>query len=276
MQNSGKLSNQNETTPSLKGVKAKLEQALKHASLIDEIYKDWRRLMVESPPIDFPISQTTGALIFNVKAHLPDSRMSLILGDFIHNLRTCLNHMTGQLAMIDGHDVLERSSLEFPIFIDRSAYKKDEDRKIGKYIKNTEVLGAIEALQPYHDNNPKNHPLWLLSELDNIDKHRTLVLVAPRINRKVEPALVSRPAGNRQVLPESANRYTLGFQIEIQPNNPVFTNNSATNSMELWIDTTIVLTGTRLVCDTWPVQETIRILSTRVEKIIQEFEKRFF
>lgn len=43
-----------------------------------------------------------------------------------------------------------------------------------------EVLAFIEGIQPYERANrgddPLTHPLWVLSELDNMDKHRALAL----------------------------------------------------------------------------------------------------
>ena len=40
-----------------------------------------------------------------------------------------------------------------------------------------EVFAFIEGLQPYNRvHNPLDHPLWVLSDLDNMDKHRTLAL----------------------------------------------------------------------------------------------------
>ena len=39
------------------------------------------------------------------------------------------------------------------------------------------ALARIERLQPYHGSNPPRHPLWVIHDLDKIDKHRDLVLV---------------------------------------------------------------------------------------------------
>jgi hypothetical protein len=59
---------------------------------------------------------------------------------------------------------------EFPIFSDKSSYAKEHSRKIGGI--ESEAQKTIEGFQPYHARQLHAHPLWLLHELSNIDKHR--------------------------------------------------------------------------------------------------------
>lgn len=76
-------------------------------------------------------------------------------------------------------DVAEDS--EFPIFIDRTKFKKRRKEKIGAI--DPRAQAKIEELQPYREQqsfpsvlarrHPEAyHPLWLLHKLSNIDKHR--------------------------------------------------------------------------------------------------------
>ena len=102
-----------------------------------------------------------------------------------------------------------------------------------------------------------------------------MVVIAPRIDKKGVPMFTLGPAKDGKP-PVATGPYTMGFQVELQPNNPVFTKDSATHSITFWIDTTIVLTNTGLLCDNWPIQKLIQILSTRVQEILNKFEKRFF
>lgn len=37
-----------------------------------------------------------------------------------------------------------------------------------------DAQAAVESLQPFHHSEPHQHPLWRLSEMNNIDKHRLL------------------------------------------------------------------------------------------------------
>jgi len=275
MVDSYKLSSKDLMKPSLVGVKAKYANAMQHADRLEGIYLRWRKSMSDNPPVEFPKIQSPNILKFSVKAPPPDPQLSLILGDFVHNLRVSLDHLASQLAARDGHNIKKRSSLAFPIFTDKSEYKKNEDRKIKKFIKDISVFEAIDEIQPYHLDDPRTDPLWLLSELDNIDKHRTLVVIAPRIDKKGVPMFTLGPAKDGKP-PVATGPYTMGFQVELQPNNPVFTKDSATHSITFWIDTTIVLTNTGLLCDNWPIQKLIQILSTRVQEILNKFEKRFF
>jgi hypothetical protein len=94
-------------------------------------------------------------------------QIPLIAGDFCYCLRSGLDQLAWQLARINkvAHP---RTHTSFPIFSVKSPN--------GFQDKTRDVLpGAvevIEALQPYHRGDDfKNHPLWLLNELCNIDKH---------------------------------------------------------------------------------------------------------
>jgi hypothetical protein len=116
----------------------------------------------------------------------PSLHVGVVIGDAIHNLRSCLDHLAWQLAMLtmlDGNQ--PPRSTEFPIFKDRADYfAKDADgnprRGSGLYkVRHiSEAAQAIiEQLQPFQRPSPEGvrvHPLWLLQELSNQDKHRVM------------------------------------------------------------------------------------------------------
>ena len=91
----------------------------------------------------------------------------LIAGDFCYCLRSGLDQLSWQLARIN-KIARPRTQTSFPIFSVRPP-KGFQDR--------TKDLAAamvkvIEGLQPYQlGPDFKTHPLWLLNELCNIDKH---------------------------------------------------------------------------------------------------------
>jgi hypothetical protein len=118
---------------------------------------------------------------------IPPNPFSLLIGDAVQNFRSSLEHLA--FALTSAHtdpvpDQMARDS-QFPII-------GDEDRKgtagqgpamfesqrkciVGMH---PEAQAVIQRLQPYHRGKDfKDDPLWILSVLSNIDKHRVLHLV---------------------------------------------------------------------------------------------------
>jgi hypothetical protein len=93
-------------------------------------------------------------------------------GDIIHNLRSALDHLAGQLVWVGSGKEPSRR-VEFPIAKDAATYEGEKARKVEGMI--PEVVKAIDALKPYKGGNDA---LWRIHELDNIDKHRTLFTYA--------------------------------------------------------------------------------------------------
>jgi hypothetical protein len=93
-------------------------------------------------------------------------------GDVIHNLRSALDHLAGQLVRVSSGKEPSRG-VEFPIAKDAATYEREKARKVEGMC--PEVIKAIDALKPYKDGNDA---LWRIHELDNIDKHRTLFTYA--------------------------------------------------------------------------------------------------
>jgi len=120
----------------------------------------------------------------------PPIRLSLIVGDCLHNARSALDHLVWQL--IFKHSGKDATRCEFPIFCDRDDYllgplqpaqgKAASHRRNpgGRKITGVDprVKAIIERLQPYNrtDGPADLHPLYLLHNLDNRDKHRVLNL----------------------------------------------------------------------------------------------------
>lgn len=118
----------------------------------------------------------------------PPAEIGLIVGDCLHNLRSALDSLVYDLGRVwkGGElppDVAKKS--EFPIYIDPDEFRKFRKRKIGAISPHAQA--DIEGLQPYNEwghfrsymallgmrSHPEaHHPLWLLQELSNIDKHR--------------------------------------------------------------------------------------------------------
>ncbi|MBA4115207.1 MAG: hypothetical protein H0X71_01960 [Rubrobacter sp.] len=100
--------------------------------------------------------------------------LGLLIGDCLHNLRAALDNLVYELLVARHGDPPPDKfavSSEFPIFSDRPMILRQHQRKIGGIDPAAQTI--IEGLQPYQRGNDfGSHPLWLLHNLSNIDKHR--------------------------------------------------------------------------------------------------------
>lgn len=127
---------------------------------------------------------------FIVKASadpIPAEPFAVVLGDAIQNMRNTLDHIAYQLAAKYTNPLPEEMARDsqFPVVGDVS--KKGANGKGPEMFKSQGNLIAgvhpsakrvIETLQPFQ-RGPKfaSHPLWKLTTLSNIDKHRVVHLV---------------------------------------------------------------------------------------------------
>ena len=105
--------------------------------------------------------------------------MALILGDALHNLRAALDNLVYALAIAqtekDPPD--DETRLAFPICTKPELFDGQRFRIASL---NEKTRAAIERLQPYNRLNPGGWfmPLWFLSSLNDVDKHRLLHIAA--------------------------------------------------------------------------------------------------
>jgi hypothetical protein len=113
--------------------------------------------------------------------------MGMLLGEFLYCLRSGLDQMAWQLALPSARNDSRKAGLIcFPIFAE---VKTSDDRKNLRKTLDLfpdEVARGIDALQPYKGpGSPKEHALWQLNKLCNIDKH----CIIP-INSRAKPIFV--------------------------------------------------------------------------------------
>jgi hypothetical protein len=113
----------------------------------------------------------------------PDPMLALTLGDFVHNLRSALDHFV--VAHVPSN---RRSNASFPM-AQRNIWETDT---LGKYVlKDDEArlayssavqslpeltLALVNGFQPYQVAHVAPSPLGILSRLENADKHRDLIV----------------------------------------------------------------------------------------------------
>lgn len=105
----------------------------------------------------------------------PSREFGLLIGDCVHNLRSCLDYLAWQLALLETED--PPITTEFPIFADRDRFESRE-RGGGRHkirCLAADAQAVVERLQPYNGSkNPRADVLWKLHQLSRIDKHRFL------------------------------------------------------------------------------------------------------
>lgn len=155
-------------------------------------YNLWRAKIVEDPPLE---------------------KWSAIVGDCVHALRSALDHTAYALVQVanPGTDYTEFPIMKDKYLTDRggSFVLKDGKPTLRWPIEGPKklpgvgrkALAQIKWLQPYRrrDFDERFHPLWLIHELDIIDKHRRLNLVKPLV-RHIEYATHDCEIVDRQQL----------------------------------------------------------------------------
>lgn len=107
------------------------------------------------------------------------SMYGVIIGDFVHNLRSALDHAIWKLAKPPG------KINAFPVCRSESGdkdsfYGTSGDRGVGvRRLRNipNSAFDFVTDVQPYNRLEDRD-PLWQLNEMWNEDKHRTLLVVA--------------------------------------------------------------------------------------------------
>jgi hypothetical protein len=109
-----------------------------------------------------------------------DLYVGVVLGEFIHNVRSALDNLVWQLVKL-GTDTnpARPKRIEFPLYDTEAEFWADRDRRMpGVWHPDRTIL---ERHQPYHGGNTTmGHPLRLLDHLWNQDKHRVVLPIVMR------------------------------------------------------------------------------------------------
>ncbi|MFQ5873316.1 MAG: hypothetical protein ACE5JL_05900 [Dehalococcoidia bacterium] len=113
---------------------------------------------------------------------------SVIIGEVCHNLRSALDYLVCEVAILNTGN--PRINTSFPIY--RFGPRKQRAKGISRWPQSGVPVGIqhlkpshiarIKRLQPYHRRNGQRFSrLWLLHELNNADKHRKIQVVASQL-----------------------------------------------------------------------------------------------
>ncbi len=157
--------------PYITGAKLKVRRAGKHLSELERkamafLERNPDQFSSKLDPEDFDF------VIYEIPPNrAPPTTFGPVFGDIVHNLRSALDHIAWQLALLTKSKPYKRTA--FPIIIDRKADSLREFKRLTKDVWPA-AIPIIRQLQPYHrGKNAKLHELAILHALWNDDKHRS-------------------------------------------------------------------------------------------------------
>jgi hypothetical protein len=162
----------------LPGFQLKMERARLHLENLDFAVQKW--LEVHADLIREETDPETGddLLVVDGPAVPPADAISLIAADCIHNLRASLDQLVFALSWSYAVGPLTKEvaeGCEFPVYGPRAPKARELRKRIGAVHPDAQVI--IEDLQPHKAGDSfASEKLWILDQLWNLDKHRTLPL----------------------------------------------------------------------------------------------------
>ena len=153
----------------LKLIGVKVERAKEHFHTLEIEVEQY----LNSKPYSIGVKRrpdSSQLIYFVERVHPTPIKITAILGDVIHNLRSALDHLAYQLVWVGTGSQPSSRHVYFPILSDKAEYLKKRNGKM-KGAKQA-AIAAVDALAPYKGGNDI---LWKLHELNNVDKHRMLI-----------------------------------------------------------------------------------------------------
>lgn len=169
----------------LTGSRAKLKRAKTHIDAFHEVVgRDLGPHPILYPTLEHRFEPDQGAIVFRIKSLVKiNDDWSLIIGDAVHNLRSALDYLAWQLAVryfkgVEADAFKVRSHIQFPIVTKKAHWSTD---KYARYMTRADRR-ELEHIQPFNMDGDAvalhlPHPLIMLQELSNADKHREIQFV---------------------------------------------------------------------------------------------------
>lgn len=219
----------------LEGVRLKLDRADEHLDRLDREMRDrfdnqTYRVREKSD------TRRLDKVIEILEQPETDPRWGPLIGDFAHNLRSALDHLAWQLALLNKR-AAKKAALagdpwpprrnEFPIFADIShpRAKRRFKKTLSAFL--VRHQRRIRGEQPYQRRGKAQaQPLWLLYELRNMDTHRVLHTLAPQVipPDSLEPLAEDAPhqRGTTVYAPGATREGWIESELTVQANLAVY------------------------------------------------------
>lgn len=160
----------------LSGVALKLDRAEQHldeiATIVDGVLRGYAEAVT-------PGQRDGDRVPYRLRgAPAIPSDLAALFGDALHNMRSALDHLAWQLVILNKGTPTDSTS--FPLRLERRPGGDGLPSISGGV--SPEARALLDEVQPYTwaaddpESDPRLHPLAVLSTLNNIDKHRELLL----------------------------------------------------------------------------------------------------
>jgi hypothetical protein len=213
------------------GARLKVDRAYTH---IDELQalSDWYCVPDLHLP-SFESNTATGAGQIFLQSEPIPPQTALIIGDAIHCLRAALDHAAFDLTK--GKAQKEFISFPFGKSLEslKATIKGGQIQVAGPAV----IDAIIDEIRPYLiDEDTGEHgnaPLWKLNKLDNIDKHREVLLALSKVHTKIESLRFTNPS----IIVQDVTIITPGgYQGAVMGISGSITNGHGTTSVEIVFD----------------------------------------
>jgi len=151
----------------------RINRAKKHLNVLNREIKAF----IASQPYRCSIHKNTKEGYYIIQPYLIRGEYpiawGLLIGEVAHGLRSALDNIAWSLATTKDRRTI------FPISIERN---EEFNKRLERL--RSDVWDDVKAVQPYNraDREKRQHPLWILHVIDNIDKHRIILPGATRIS----------------------------------------------------------------------------------------------
>jgi hypothetical protein len=204
----------------LDGVNLKIARADEHFDLLDSEIVKWLNAQ-EYRVSEYDSTHTGESSRSLVEPPETPDRWSLIVGEYAYNMRSALDHLAWQLALLNTQGAAKARAkgdpwpperMEFPVYayFRKSSQKKRYQEKLRRFSPPHRTI--VDQEQPFQRGNAASaDALWLLQELRNTDAHRVLNTTAVFPPPRESPAEIGEPL-NEEAQPPSG--IVLGGGVE--------------------------------------------------------------
>lgn len=257
----------------------KLERAKSKILILQKDIEKWSDKLNISFRTEVPEDALGARLIIaSVEPDLPLEEWQLDVAECAHLLRSALDNMVFSLARHIKDPPDAPWDLSFPIFHERNRF----DEKLAKLARqlNVDIAADIKDIQPFNrprpgDNiNPKQDPLYVLSILNNADKHQLppiALLALAKFDFQSTFAFKDAEAAERNTPPNIVN-----YMDPIKPGQclfEIFTKDPIKKiSGDFKIEVVISITSKDIQ---WPVNTVMHLMVLFVQNILDHFEDKY-
>lgn len=151
--------------------RARTERAAIHHATFGQIWAD--HLESGSRHIEVETDSTGRGLIKIVGDLIVPLELSLVLGEFLYQLRAALDNCLYAVAVLESgrQPPPNAERLEWPICRDEASWRDVERRRLARL--SPEVREALGAIQPFRASAPQWNCLRILHDLARVDRHRS-------------------------------------------------------------------------------------------------------